>query len=410
MKKETWEVELDANMKSIRASFNSIQEIHSDGDKLYIFQEDRVGVAHNSRYVSTDLESNQTVSSGLTAPPISDIRYYEYRGGISLNPESFAFIGNRKYFFDLRRGNMCRLSQNGIEPISLKGVDKYTKDKADKMLSGVEKDIAIGVIDRRNGEYVLNFKWSETLDITPVYIGDTVFDYTLDMGSGVYMSQFYVGGTLSIYDLTTGDYYLNEIISIAGSVVTSRFPSLLDGETVFRSNVYKSDNISYSDTLGVWNSFYDYIPDFLESAGMNLVTWKGGQLYLHDSKTANQGEFYGEDLDSQLTVVSNQHPETIKLFKNVKLLTNDVYGDSDWSTTPNGVNTSTEQVSELISDDFAYKENSMTAGFLRDSTTPNETYPLLDGERLRGRWLIRKRFLEQSLITLFLSRVSVRYK
>jgi hypothetical protein len=380
----------DLNFKEADASFNSIQRVHSDGDKLFIFQEDRVGIAHNSRYVSTDLESNQTVSSGLTAPPISDIRYYEYRGGISLNPESFDFIGNRKYFFDLRRGNICRLSLNGIESISLKGLDKYTKDRSDKMLSGAEKDIAIGVIDKRSGEYVLNLKWSEEINVSPLIVdfsGGT-YNYDIDVGNDIYTSQFFEGGAISMYDTTTGNYYPKNVIqSVTGTVVRVGFLAQLDIDYSYIVNAYKSDIVSYSDTLGVWNSFYSYVPDFLDNAGMNLITWKDGQLYLHDSNSANQGEFYGEDLDSQLTIVSNQHPETIKLFKNVKLLTNDTYGDSDWSTTPDGVNTSTEQVSELISDDFAYKENSMTAGFLRDSNTPNEDYPLLDGERLRGRWL-----------------------
>ena len=399
----------DTSFKEADASFNSIQYIHSDGDKLFIFQEDRVGLAHNSRYVSTDLESDTSVSSGLTAPVISDIQYYSYRGGISLNPESFAFFENSKFWFDSRRGTINRLAQNGIDAISLKGIDKYVNGVSNDMLSGTEKDFAIGVYDKANMEYVLNFKWSESVSVTPVYIGLSGLSeylYDIDMGEGIYMSQFYVGDNLSLFDTVTNSYPKNTIVSVTGQVIRVRSLSSFEPEARFEVNAYRSDVVSYSDRIGAWSSFYSYKPDFMSISGLKLITWSNSNLYVHDSDSVNPMNFYGVGYDGELEVVSNKDPLNNKSYLAIKVQDSSEYvlvDDKpviDWETVTDGITTETDQVSDLLSDDFEFREGNVYSSFLRDKNTPNLSVPLLDGEILKGSWIAVKLKLKSGITKL----------
>lgn len=379
----------DTSFKETDASFNSIQKLHSDGDRIKIFLEDRVGFAYNSRYVATSLGNQNTISSGASSPAISDIQYYQYRGGISLNPESHKYFEGKDYFFDLRRGNICRLTNNGVDPISVKGVDSFTKNISDLMLSGAEKDIAIGAIDKRNQEYLLNFKWSETTSLSIPIGGSGIYSMVFD--DDVYMSQFVVGDSYTFVG-TNQFNYVGTLLSRAGQV--GQFDFGVDEVTVVTTiDVYKSTVISFSDKLNVWNCFYDYIPDFLEGSGMDLVSWKDGQLYIHNSDSVVPLNFYGIQHDAGIEIASSaSDPINVKSPTTLEIQDNSTYqlvGDVeviDWETYDEGVKTETGQVSSLITEDFEYREGKAYAAFLRDENSPNLTYPLLDGDKLKGTW------------------------
>lgn len=393
----------DLNFVEGDASFNSIQYIHSDGDKLFIFHEDRVGMAYNARNVSTDLTGLNTVASTRSRPVISDIQYYAYRGGISLNPESFAFHESNRYWTDIRRGTVLRLAQNGIDEIQLKGVDQFIKGISKQMISGIEKDIAIGVYDKRNKEYTINFKFSEStvvepLDI-PAGIGDTA-EGKIIFEDDVYMSQFTVGDAYTIRQnpFPSGLLGPNSIINFTVNRVEGNtlFMDIAIPVVFFPSytmGVYKSTVISYSDLLGKWSSFYSFIPDFLESVGVDIVSWKDGALYLHESDTVNRGSFYGEDNDMEIEIVSNQDPTNVKTFQSISVKDNSTFelvSDAiviDTETTVDGIETEKGQQSDLLKSDFEFIEGNLYASLLRDKLTPNVDIPLLDGDYLKGNWM-----------------------
>jgi hypothetical protein len=395
----------DTNFKTADDSWNSIQRLHSEGDKIYIFHEDRVGWAFNSRYVKTDLQGNNAVVSGVTTPAVSDIQYYQYKGGISLNPESFATNEGRMYFFDMRRGNVLRLSQNGIDSISLGSIDGYVKDVADKMLSGPEKNIAIASYDKRFHEYVLNLKWSEAISTEMLFVpvGPIEADFYFDAPDDVYVSQFVVGTKHVVESETpkpSGLQNPDDIYSLPftiHSVVGQRVYCLFDNTYTtpnFINNysvpMYRSSVIAYSDLIGAWSSFFSYVPDFLGSAGMNLISWKDGQLYIHDQDTANPNNFYGVAYPAELEIVANEDPVNTKDWMSVGVVSNDKYDATDtyeWDTVEDGITTSEDQTSDLITSDFGYREGTIYAGFLMDKNTPNVVNGLFDGERLKGKWI-----------------------
>jgi hypothetical protein len=404
----------DTNFKTLDDSYNSIQYIHSDGDRIQFFFEDRVGWSYNSRYVANDLGGSSRISSGATAPAVSDVTYYTYKGGISLNPESFVEFQGRKYFFDVRRGTVCRLSQDGVTEISIDFIDSFIKTVSDAMVTGVDKDIALGAIDPRWQEYVLNLKWTTTeqvpfglvLGVDNYYgldfsgLGSTPLQLTaqndIDIPT-IYFSQFVPGTELEFIGVQTGKNYSGTIIEIQNDTTVvvdifkggSEFPVY---DTEVRVNVFHSITLAYSHKLRVWSSIFTYIPDYMGTAGMDLITFKNAQLYIHNSDNVNPMQWYGEESFAVIGMIGNTGNVAAKTWLTVGVETNDTYDVNDsypWSTRTRGISTQT-QASDLQKSDFTFQEGRVTAPFLKNIDTPNsasEFTARLEGEDLKGRYV-----------------------
>jgi hypothetical protein len=117
----------------------SIQKLHAEDTNLNIFQEDKVSYALIDKDAIFTAEGGNLTASG--AKVIGQIVPYLGKYGISKNPESFAFKGNRKYFADKNRGAILRLSRDGITEISQAGMRDYFKDNlklADKVVGSYD--------------------------------------------------------------------------------------------------------------------------------------------------------------------------------------------------------------------------------------------------------------------------------
>ena len=117
----------------------SIQKLHAEDTNLNIFQEDKVSYALIDKDAIFTAEGGNLTASG--AQVIGQIVPYLGKYGISKNPESFAFKGNRKYFADKNRGAILRLSRDGITEISQAGMRDYFKDNlklADKVVGSYD--------------------------------------------------------------------------------------------------------------------------------------------------------------------------------------------------------------------------------------------------------------------------------
>ena len=85
---------------------------------------------------------------------------------------------------------------------------------------------------------------------------------------------------------------------------------------------YPAQTLSYSEDVKGWPSFYSFIPDYM--CGMNgfFYSWKGGQLYRHNTNLL-RNNYYGVQYSSTITSVFNVEPMTIKLFKTMSYESDD---------------------------------------------------------------------------------------
>ena len=119
--------------------------------------------------------------------------------------------------------------------------------------------------------------------------------------------------------------------------------------------------LTYSESVKGWPSFYSYYPDFILGMNQYLYTFKGGNLYRHNTGD-ERNQYYGVDYPSTLTGVFNQEPTTVKVFKTIEL-----ESDDRWDceiTTDLGVGL-------IPNTDFEKKEGSFFAFIKRVAGTRN---------------------------------------
>lgn len=161
-----------------------------------------------------------------------------------------------------------------------------------------------------------------------------------------------------------------------------RAVSTISNEFVPGSSI-PAETISFNENDNRWKSFWSFIPEWMDSYGVKLVSWIDGKLFIHNSNQ-NYGNFYGTFYPALLDVVANSEPMKVKT-----LLTIGENATHPWEaykiTTaademhPNG------QLSESAFQDFVMKEGVYYAPVLRDALTPNIANPLIQGEPMKGR-------------------------
>jgi hypothetical protein len=158
-----------------------------------------------------------------------------------------------------------------------------------------------------------------------------------------------------------------------------------DLRTVFNTIPDQSMTIVFHEPTNRWKSFMSYIPEWYETMGQFLVSFKNAQPYLHYTNPT-RNNFFGTQYGQEIRVTANIARNTVKIFNNL-----DVYSNIAWEiptinipSTPNSPN---GMLSALPAARFKAKEGIWHASFLRDKNDPK--YPiaplaLINGRRLRG--------------------------
>jgi len=158
-------------------------------------------------------------------------------------------------------------------------------------------------------------------------------------------------------------------------------------------NDNKAQNtISFSEKTKKWVSFYSYIPEMAMSMFTKVFSGFDGDIYVHEAGSDSRNNFYGVQYQSIIQFVDNIEPAIPKTFQSLSIQCNELM-----ITTPNGIQTSLGQISELAAIDYvkAFLDDGVSqvnvqalegvyaANFNRDANTG-----LLDGDVLRGNYMI----------------------
>jgi len=252
-------------------AYGSIQHLHAEDSNLNIFQQHKVSKALIDKDAIYTAEGIGITTTGDQV--IGQIVPYTGKYGISSNPESFAFFGNRKYFVDRDRGSVMRLSQNGLEEISKYGMKDFFRDnleilKATETSGTSEKGKIYGMYDERHGEYVISMQRSDM---------------------------------------------------VGGKKTTSTSPSTTDANGFL--------TLGFSEASNGWVSFYSYKPSFGFSMLNNFYTFNTGNLYKHYSQNTGYNNFYNSAYNdpSYITLIMNDSSSQVKTFTTINY-----EGSSGW--------------------------------------------------------------------------------
>jgi hypothetical protein len=115
--------------------------------------------------------------------------------------------------------------------------------------------------------------------------------------------------------------------------------------------------LTFSESSKGWPSFYSFIPDAMLGMNNYFYTFKGGNLYRHNTNEVHNN-FYGTQYTSKIKSVFNDVPLENKLFKTMNL-----EGDARWSAT---LMTDIQTTGYIESNWFEKKEGTFFA-FVRNS-------------------------------------------
>lgn len=140
-----------------------------------------------------------------------------------------------------------------------------------------------------------------------------------------------------------------------------------------------------SDKRG-WNGFYSFKPEMLGTSAEFILSWKDGNLYLHDSTNVPYCNFYGQQFDSKITFVSKLSPLGLKVAQNMRIKASQVWEALSIKTVPNAMYKQ-GMLSRIKKGNWKNFEGDFWASVLRNINDPRFTDPneaVLKGEPMRG--------------------------
>ena len=136
--------------------------------------------------------------------------------------------------------------------------------------------------------------------------------------------------------------------------------------------------VSYDEGVQGWTSFFSFKPNFMFSLTSSFFSTNAGKLYIHYGSSLH-GNFYGTTYLSDVTVVLNSNPSTVKVFKTVNYeggedwtVSSVVASSGDIALTPVSKYTLPTNLAdleaEMFSNKFKRKENKYFANIVNNSS------------------------------------------
>jgi len=280
--------------RSLDPSVGSIQKLYSEDTNLIVFQESKVSRALIDKDAIYSAEGQPMTTSGLQV--IGQVQQYAGNYGISINPESFAVYGYRKYFTDKNQNAVLRLSQDGITEISSYGMIDYFRENLS--LIGNSGRI-IGGWDIYNKQYVLslqpfNSEYYQTLAFDEDSLGWTSrFSFKPDLSESL-RNSFYTFKQGNIWQHyadpnTTGINYSNFYSTQYESNVTLIFNPDVSMSKNFNTLNYEGSGGWYLSEL--YSSSDTAVPILKSSNALTLAEIEN-QLFLNNFKR-KENKYFG---------------------------------------------------------------------------------------------------------------------
>lgn len=242
----------------------------------------------------------------------------------TVHPESAYASEGRVYFVDAVNGKVIQYTQNGLEPISQNGLTRFFSANLSTIGSSLRG--LCGTIDKRSEMYM-------------AYIPQGGYSYP------------------SLSDYTPA----------------KPSPHHVKPDAVF----------CYNPELQGWSSRLTFVPEWMDSSAVSVVSWKNGQLYVHDGELSNS--FYGTVYPSTVSFPIGSPEAFIKVAQSIAV---------EADRAPDWVHLRNEnpflQSTDLENTEFVSKEGVHYASFLRDRWTPGlggYDQAMLLGEPVRGQFI-----------------------
>jgi hypothetical protein len=352
------------NFDEFDKSFGSIVRMRVRQRELRIFQQRRCGrVGIYSKFIKDNTGVNQLVTTDSIITP-NNIQYFEGEYGIGNQPDSLASSGYVDYFSDPVKGYWCRLSLNGIEPIS----ELYKV----QTLAGTALPYYLNQYNNQFGGYanvLAAFNFCKDRD------GEVIFV----MQSGTTAQLTFPGPSST---------------TLTQPATTSSGPTTIPGQS-----------IAFNESKNSWTSEYDIDADSLVCCENLLYSFSNGVLYSHDNATAC-ANFYGTQYPCYIDVPFNDNLVEKKTFLSLDEVSQTVWECPSIYTNQISYGT-TPQQSTLVAEDFALLGSNWSATFWRDKNSQLGQFN--GGATLKGNLIVIRFQTTNPASFVYLTDVSLTY-
>ena len=107
-----------------------------------------------------------------------------------------------------------------------------------------------------------------------------------------------------------------------------------DTVTVTNLTDVSGDTLAYSTDKSFWLTFYSFVPERYEYVHNRFFSFNGGLMYRHNVNTTHNN-FYGNQFNSTIDVVSKQTPSMVKAYTAMSLEGNDTWSGTIENNTQN---------------------------------------------------------------------------
>jgi hypothetical protein len=369
----------DFNIQEVDNAFGDIEYLDSDGDKLDIYQEDKMAMCYVGRAVTTELSGAQRILASQNNV-LSDVGYMPFAGGMSKNQASFSKTGYRRYFADSKRGSIYRRSLDGIEPISEVGMSGYFKSLFSRIRQSNSKSLVRAIVDERLDEYIISFTYSKvyTVEVVNDFEGDVTINYPAEVLALASSRPFFVGQRVFVDTSVTGVFMPEQktVIAASSTSATIRDVDQSEGYSI-RIEIPFVETWVYSERTKGWTTRLMLLGEWLSDGIQSFHAFANGQMWIHDIDETTYNNFFGVQYNSSIRVASNDKPQEVKVYKTIGVKTT-----ASPEIPANGIATSEGQNSRIPQASFINKEGNKTSVLYRDSNID-----ILNGPKLRGRWM-----------------------
>ena len=118
-----------------------------------------------------------------------------------------------------------------------------------------------------------------------------------------------------------------------------------------------------------WTSFYSFSPEWMLGLNNKFFSIKNGQLWVHDSQTADRNSFYGVAGTSRVSVMINEAPSEIKTFRTLEQ-----EGTEAWTTAVQSYESDEDETKSgtITQSEYVEKEGRHHAHLRRNETETTE--------------------------------------
>jgi hypothetical protein len=155
----------------------------------------------------------------------------------------------------------------------------------------------------------------------------------------------------------------------------------------------KNQTLAYNFTKNQWTTRYSFIPEMGVTLNKLMISFKSGQLYIHNQDSVNYNRFYGVNYQAFIKIAVNPAPTRVKNWAGLQLSCDALTSSSNPDFKVIEVFTPEGQYSFLMPDEFDLYEKTYYGSIFRDVNTPAVLIPAgklarMDGDDVKSKYLI----------------------